>query len=331
MKAIQIDSYGGPDVLRWRDVKVDRPGPRQALVRLAYSGINFMDIHTRDGKYASSRNYTTTLPLTLGVEGSGWIEGVGSEVDDWREGDRVAYCIVRGSYAEYALVPVDRLVAVPPAIPLKLAAAALFQGMTAHYLVHDVGHLQPGMTCLVHSGSGGIGQVLIQMAKQRGAYVAATASTGEKAQVAKQRGADDVFLYHEDGLAQALKRSSLGFGFDVVLDSVGRDTFSLNLNVLRRQGLFILYGSNSGPVRGIDPMELADAGSLFFTRPRLADYIREAAALKERARQVFEALSSGTLGINITNTYGMETVSRAHADLERRCSIGKSVLEVCAE
>lgn len=331
MKAIQIDSYGGPDVLRWRDVQVHRPGRRQALVRLAYSGINFMDVHTRGGRYATSRNYTTTLPLTLGVEGSGWIVETGAEVYDWQAGDRVAYCIVRGTYAEYAIVPVDRLVAVPQTISLKLAAAALFQGLTAHYLVHDVGRLQPGMTCLIHSGSGGIGQLLIQMAKQRGACVAATVSTAEKAQVAKQRGADEVFLYQEDDIVQALKRFSLGRGFDVVLDPVGQDTFSLSLNVLRRKGLFVLYGSNSGSVGGVDPMDLADAGSLFFTRPRLADYIRGKAVLNQRASDVFHALSSGTLSVDIAKTYAMTTVSEAHADLEGRRSIGKSVLEICAE
>lgn len=331
MRAIQIDSYGGPEALQWREVPVPIPGPGDVLVRLAYAGINFMDVHTRGGKYAGSRNYTTTLPLTLGVEGSGHVEAVGSDVEEWKRGDRVAYCLARGSYAEFAVVPAWRLVRVPAAIGLDLAAAATFQGLTAHYLAHDVGQLESGRACLVHAGSGGIGQILIQFAKMRGALVVATASDSRKSEVARRCGADVVTAYDDEIYARRARELTGAGGVNVVFDSVGPATLKGSIAALRRRGLLVLYGSNSGPIPMIHPMDLADSGSLYFTRPRLADYLENAEAVRRRGDALFEALASGRLRVQIENEYTLETVHEAHRALEGRRSIGKSVIRISGD
>lgn len=328
MRALQIDSYGGEEVLRSREVAIAAPGPQEVLVKLAFAGINFMDVHTRTGKYANSHNYTTKLPLTLGVEGAGWVEAAGSGVDEWKKGDRVAYCLARGSYAEYAIVPAWRLVKVPEDIGLDLAAAVLFQGYTAHYLAHDVGCLGPGRSCIVHAGAGGIGQILIQFAKTLGAAVIATASSPIKAETARRRGADAVASYDGAGFAAKAREMTRGQGVDVVFDSVGPATLKGSIAALRRRGLLVLYGSNSGPVPVIHPMELADAGSLYFTRPRLADYVADGEAVRRLGDALFRALASGQLQVEIQDRYALDTVAEAHRALEERRSIGKSVLRI---
>lgn len=328
MRALQIDRYGGEEVLRLREVEIPAPGPREVLVKLAFAGINFMDVHTRNGKYATSRNYTTELPLTLGVEGAGWVEAVGSEAEEWKKGDRVAYCLARGSYAEYAIVPAWRLVTVPESISLDLAAAALFQGYTAHYLAHDIGCLRPGRSCIVHAGSGGIAQILIQFAKSLGAVVIATASSAQKAETAGRRGADAVVSYDGAAFVARAREMTGGQGVDVVFDSVGPATIKRSMAALRRRGLLVLYGSNSGPVPVIEPMELADAGSLYFTRPRLADYVTDGEAVRRRGEALFRALDSGDLQVEIQGRYSFDTVHEAHRALEERRSIGKSVLRI---
>jgi NADPH2:quinone reductase len=332
MRAIQIDRYGGTEVMQERAIPVPQPGLGEVLIRLAFSGINFMDVYTRLGRYAgsgvNSGHYQAGLPLTLGIEGAGHIEAIGASVSGWRIGERVVYALARGSYAEYAVVPAWQLARVPDAIGLDQAVAAMFQGLTAHYLAFDIGRLGPGRSCLVHAGSGGIGQLLIQLAKSEGAVVAATASTPEKAAVARRRGADVVADYANDEYVDAAKSLSNGEGVDVVFDSLGAATFQGSMRALKRKGLFVLYGTNSGPLPTIDPMELANNGSLFFTRPRLADYIADSAMVTRRAQRIFGGLEDKSLRIEVANVHDFADVSVAHRALEERRSVGKSILRV---
>ena len=326
MKSIQIDRYGGPEVLVRRDIAAPVPQAGQVLIRISHAGINFMDIHTREGKYANSRTYPVALPCTLGMEGAGEVAAVGAGVDEFKPGDRVAYCIVWGSYAEYAVVPAWRVVKVPAALPLELAAASVFHGFTAHYLAHDVGHLAPGVSCLVHAASGGIGQILIQLAKRLGATVYATTSTPEKAEVARARGADLAVLYENGRFADAIRDATHGRGVDVVFDAIGKATLRDSFRAARKRGLVVNYGAVSGPVRDLDPIELGEAGSLFLTRPRLADHLPDARTTRRRADDIFAALLDGSLKIGIAGRYSLGDVEAAHAALEERRMIGKPVL-----
>ena len=329
MKSIQIDRYGGPEVLVRRDAPVPKPGPDEVLVRVACAGINFMDIHTRQGKFARSRTYPVRLPCTLGMEGAGVVVDAGARVGSLAAGDRVAWCIVWGSYAEYAAVPAWRAVKVPDALSLETAAASVFHGFTAHYLAYDVGRLGPGMTCLVHAASGGIGQILVQLAKRLGARVIATTSTPEKAAVARRRGADEVVRY--DGFAAAVREASGGRGADVVFDAIGKATLRESFAATRRSGLVVSYGAVSGAVSDLDPIELGEAGSLFLTRPRLADHLPDAQTTGRRARDIFGALLDGSLKIDVSGRYGMDDIEQAHAALEERRMVGKPVLAVRSE
>ena len=326
MKSIQIDRYGGPEVLIRRDIAVPQPAPGEVLIRITHAGINFMDIHTREGKYAKSQTYKVGLPCTLGMEGAGEVVAAGPGVADFKPGDRVAYCITWGSYAEYAAVPASRVVKVPDALPLEMAAASVFHGFTAHYLAHDVGHLGPGVTCLVHAASGGIGQILIQLAKRLGATVFATTSTQAKAQVARERGADLAVLYDNGGFADAIRAATQGRGVDVVFDSIGKATLRDSFRATRKRGLVVAYGSVSGSVRDLDPIELGEAGSLFLTRPRLADHLPDAATTRRRADEIFAALLDGSLQIEIAGRYTLDNVADAHAALEERRMVGKPVM-----
>ena len=328
MKSIQIDRYGGPDVLVHREIAAPEPKAGEVLIRISHAGINFMDVHTREGKYAKSQTYTVTLPCTLGMEGAGEVVSVGAGVSDFKPGDRVAYCIVWGSYAEYAVVPAWRCVKVPAALSLEMAAASLFHGFTAHYLAHDVGRLAPGVTCLVHAASGGIGQILIQLAKRMGATVYATTSTQQKAEVARERGADLAVLYENGRFAEALRDATQGRGVDVVFDSIGKATLRDSFRATRKRGLVVAYGSVSGSVRDLDPIELGEAGSLFLTRPRLADHLPDAVTTRRRADEIFAALLDGTLKIEVAGRYTLADVNEAHAALEDRRMIGKPVLVI---
>lgn len=314
-----------------RDVPVPRPGPGELLVEVAYAGINFMDVHTRQGKYARSRTYPVPLPCTLGMEGAGRVVATGPGAEDHAAGDRVAWCIVWGSYAEYALVPAWRAVKVPPGISLEMAAASVFHGCTAHYLANDVGRLAPGVTCLVHAASGGIGQILIQLAKRLGATVFATTSSAAKAEVARARGADFVTLYDEGRFADVMRERTGGRGVDVVFDAVGKATLRGSFRATRRSGLVVNYGSVSGPVSDLDPIELGEAGSLFLTRPRLADHLVDAAMIRRRADDLFAALADGSLRIAVEQRYTLDDVEAAHAALEERRMVGKPVLHVRSE
>ena len=328
MRSIQIERYGGPEVLVRRDLPVPDVKPDEVLIRLAWSGINFMDVHTREGKYAQSRTYPVRLPTTLGMEGAGTVTKLGSDVQGLEIGERVAYCLHWSSYAEYAAVPAWRVVKVPDGLPLEMGAASLFHGYTAHYLAHDVGTLAPGKTCLVHAASGGLAQILIQLAKRAGAFVIATTSTEQKAQVARTRGADLALLYDEGRFAGRVREATGGAGVDVVYDSLGAATLRDSFRAARRQGLVVNYGSVSGSVRDLDPIELGEAGSLFLTRPRLADHLPDAATVRRRADDIFSALIDGSLEITIGGTYALDSVEEAHEALESRRMIGKPLVRI---
>ncbi len=326
MRAIRIERYGGPEVLRRADIDLPSPGPREALVRVACAGVNFMDIHTRQGKYRNSRTYPVRAPCTLGMEGAGPVVSVGSEVTSVKPGDRVAWCISWGSYAEFAVVPVERIAHVPRTISYELAAAAIFQGSTAHYLVQDIARLRPGNTCLVHAASGGIGQLLVQLAKRRGAVVYATASNDTKAAIARKCGADHVMPYENGRFADRIREATAGLGVDVIFDALGRTTLRDSFRATRTRGLVVNYGSVSGSLTDLDPYELGEAGSLFLTRPRLADYLADGATVQRRADDIFAALADGTLHLEIGGRYTLEQVQIAHEALEERRQLGKSIL-----
>jgi len=260
------------------------------------------------------------------MEGAGEVIRVGPDVTAIKPGDRVAWCISWGAYADYAVVPAHRAGRIPPQISYELAAAAIFQGSTAHYLVEDVAQLRPGSTCLVHAASGGIGQVLVQLAKRRGATVFATASNDSKAAIARERGADHVMLYENGRFADHIRAATAGRGVDVVFDAVGRTTLRDSFRATRSRGLVVNYGSVAGSLNDLDPYELGEAGSLFLTRPRLADYLADGATVQRRADEIFAALADGTLRLEISGRYSLDEVEIAHAALEERRQLGKSIL-----
>ena len=266
MKAIQVSELGGPEQMHYVDVPVPRPGPKEALVKIAASGVNFIDVYFRTGLYKAD------LPVTLGNEAAGIVESVGSEVTEVQPGDRVAYAMARGSYAQYATVPGWQLVKVPDHTDLNSAAAAMLQGMTAHYLTHSTFPLKQGQTCLVHAAAGGAGRLIVQMAKARGARVLGTTSTDAKAELARQAGIDEVIFYTRQDFEAEVKRLTDGHGVDVVYDSVGAPTFLQGLNCLRPRGMMVLFGQSGGKVPPLDPAILNAKGSLFLTRPSLAHH-----------------------------------------------------------
>jgi len=327
MKAIMIESYGGAEVLQMRtDMPRPRATPGHVLVKVACAGINFMDVHTRQGKYATSVTYPVRLPCTLGMEGAGEVIEVGEGVENFTPGDRVAWCIAWGAYAEYASIPAARLARIPDAVTYDLAAAAIFQGSTAHYLVEDIARLQPGSTCLIHAASGSIGQLLVQMAKRLGAEIFATGSTAQKCAVALERGADHAMNYDGGQFADRVLEATRGVGVDVVFDSLGKATLRDSFRVCRTRGLIVNYGNVSGSLTDLDPIELGEAGSLFLTRPRLADHMADGPTVQRRANDVFAAILEGALNIDIEGHYDMEDVQQVHARIESRQQVGKSVL-----
>lgn len=326
MESIRIERYGGPEVVLRQQVPVPVPGPGEILVRVRHAGINFMDVHTRQGKYATSQTYPVRLPCTLGMEGAGEVVALGPGAQTFHVGDRVAWCLSWGSFADYAVVPEHRLTAVPQGLTLDVAATTIFPGCTAHYLVHDVASLGPGKRCLVHAASGVIGQMLVQMATALGAQVYATTSSPARAAVARACGAAQVFTYTD--VESALKDVTQGQGVDVVFDAVGRDTLRTSFRVTRKKGLVVNYGAVSGALSDLDPLELGEAGSLFLTRPRLADHIADATSLRRRAGDIFAALERGALNFQIAQRHTFDTLAQAHAALEERRAVGKSVLDV---
>ena len=322
MKAIQVKQPGGPEAMELVDVPVPQPGPKQALVWIAAVGVNFIDVYFRIGLYKAD------LPITLGSEAAGTVEAVGAEVTEVAPGDRVAYAMTRGSYAEYAVVPSAMLVKIPGTLDFASAAAAMLQGMTAHYLTHSTYPLKPGDTCLVHAAAGGAGGLTVQMAKMRGARVFGTVSTEAKAEIARQHGADEVILYTRDDFDAAAKRLTGGRGVDVVYDSVGVTTFEKSLNSLRPRGMLALFGQSSGPVPPFDPSILNAKGSLFLTRPSLGHYVLTRDELLWRAGDVLGWVASGALKLHIGGTYPLAHAADAHRDLEGRKTTGKLLLTV---
>jgi NADPH2:quinone reductase len=319
MRAVAVTEFGGPDKLAVIDAPVPKPAAGEALVKLEYAGVNFIDVYMRAGEYARSQTYQTPLPMVIGMEGIGTVEG---------SGERVAYCIVRGSYAEYAAVPAWRLVKVPADVPSPVAVTLMLQGLTAHYLSHSAFALERGHTCLVHAAAGGVGQLLVQCAKLRGATVIGTAGSAEKAAIAKARGAEHVILYREKDFREEVMRLTGGRGADVVYDAVGKDTIARSIRSLRRRGLCVNYGGASGLVRSIEPLELGEAGSVFFTRPHLADYIASPEELAWRAGDLFAAWREGKLVVTVDREFPLAEAGAAHRYLEARNTKGKLLLRI---
>jgi NADPH2:quinone reductase len=320
MKLIQVKRCGSPEVLEVAETPIPAPGPKQALVKIEASGINFIDVYFRTGLYKAD------LPLTPGSEAAGVVEAVGEGVTEVAVGDRVAYAMARGSYAEYAVVPSWQLVKIPDGVDSKVAAAAMLQGMTAHYLTHSTYPLKQGETALLHAAAGGVGLLIVQMAKMVGARVIGTVSTEAKAELAKAAGADDIVFYTRQDFEPEVKRLTQDRGVDVVYDSVGQTTFLKGLNCLRPRGMMALFGQSSGPVAPFDPGLLAAKGSLFLTRPSLFQYAAGREELLWRAGDVLGWIQSGALKIRIERSYRLAEAPQAHRDLEGRKTSGKILL-----
>jgi len=320
MKAIQVKQVGGPEVMELVELPVPQPKPNEALVKLAASGVNFIDCYHREGRYKAP------LPFLPGQEGAGVVTAVGAEVQSVKLGDRVAWAGLLGAYAEYAAVPADRLVPIPSGVSDQQAAAAMLQGMTAHYLLHDTHPLKRCETALVHAAAGGVGLLLVQLAHNIGARVIGTVSTEEKAKLARDAGADEIILYTQADFEAETKRLTGGKGVDVVYDSVGKTTFDKSLNVLRPRGMMALFGGSSGAVPPFDPIILTQKGSLFLTRPSLGHYIATGEELVARSGAVFGMIAAGKLKLRIEHVYPLAEAQRAHRDLEGRKTTGKLLL-----
>jgi NADPH2:quinone reductase len=320
MKAIQVKQVGGPEAMELVELPTPQPKPNEAVVKLAASGVNFIDVYNREGRYKAP------LPFVLGQEGAGLVTAVGAEVKSVKVGDRVAWTSQLGAYAEYAAVPADRLVPIPRGVSEQQAAGTMLQGMTAHYLSDDTYPLKKGETALIHAAAGGVGLLLVQMAHNIGARVIATVSTDEKADLAREAGADEVILYTQADFEAETKRLTGGKGVDVVYDSVGKTTFEKGLNILRPRGMMVLFGGSSGAVPPFDPIILTQKGSLFLTRPSLGNYIATREELVARSSAVFGMIAAGKLKLRIEHTYPLAEVQRAHRDLEGRKTTGKLLL-----
>jgi NADPH2:quinone reductase len=320
MKRMVVHQVGGPEVMQLEEAPMPEPGPGQARIRIEAIGVNFIDIYHRTGQYK------LPLPLVPGTEAAGTVDAVGEGVTAFRPGDRVAYGLVNGAYADYTIVPADRLLPLPAGVDAKLAAAVVVQGLTAHYLSHDTFPLQPGQTALVHAAAGGTGALLVQMAKMRGARVIGTVSTEQKAQIAREAGADDIILYTQQDFERETKRLTDGRGVDVVYDSVGKDTFDKSLNVLRPRGYLVLCGQSSGAVPPFDPQVLNAKGSLYLTRPTMGHYVQTRDELLRRANDVFGWIASGKLTVRIDRTYPLAEAAAAQEALAGRHTQGKVLL-----
>jgi NADPH2:quinone reductase len=320
MQATRIHNNGGPEVLTYEEVPTPQPGPGEARVKLAASGVNFIDTYQRKGLYPLK------LPIILGQEGGGVVDAVGQGVTEVKPGDKVVYTSVLASYAEYVIVPVGRLIPVPDGVSLEVATAAMLQGLTAQYLATSTYPLHPGDIALVHAAGGGVGQLLTQIAKKRGARVLGTVSNEEKAALARASGADEIIYYTKEDFVAAVKRLTDGKGVHVVYDSVGKDTFDKSLDSLRPRGYLVLYGQSSGPVSPVNPQILNSKGSLFLTRPTLVNYIAEHEELVQRAGDVLGWIKEGTLKVRIDKTFPLAQAAEAHRYLEGRHTKGKVLL-----
>ncbi len=320
MRAIQVQKPGGPEALTLVDLPIPVPKPAEALVKLSASGVNFIDIYLREGRYP------TPLPFVDGQEGAGIVTAVGSDVKSVKPGDRVAFSSILGSYAEYIVAPAERLVALSAGITEQQAAAAMLQGMTAHYLVHDTYPVKKSDVVLVHAAAGGVGLLLVQMAKNIGARVIGTAGSAEKADLARQAGADEVIVYSQQDFEAETKRLTDGKGVNVIYDGIGATTFDKDLNILRPRGYLVLYGAASGPVAPVDPIKLMQKGSICLVRPSLPHYIATAEELQARATSVLNMVAQGKVKLRIEHKYPLENSQQAHRDLAGRKTAGKLLL-----
>ena len=320
MKAVQINEYGGPEALKYQDVPDLSPGEGEALVEIQAVGVNYTDVYSRAGI-----NPGPPLPRTIGVEGAGTIRAIGAGVADVAVGDVVAYCSIPGSYAEQSVVPASRLIKMPAGLSANDGAAAMLQGMTAHYLCYSTYPVKQGDRTLIHAGAGGVGLLLIQMVKALGGYVFSTVSTKAKADLARGAGADHVILYTEQDFAEEVKKATGGEGVQVVYDSVGKTTFDQSISCLAPRGCMVLYGQASGPVPPMDPRVLGN-GSLFLTRPGLGDYTATREELEQRAGDVLGWVQSGQLKLRVEHVFPLSEASEAHRQLEGRATTGKVIL-----
>ena len=321
MRAIQVSEVGGPEVLTLVEVPIPSAKPNEAIVQIKFAGVNFIDVYFREGRYS------TLLPFINGQEASGVVTEVGSEVTNVKAGDRVAYAGALGSYAEYAAVPASRLVKIPDELDFEQAAAAMLQGMTAHYLLYSTYPLKSGETALIHAAAGGVGLLLVQMAKKIGARVIGTAGSQEKAELARDAGADECIIYTEADFETETKRLTDNKGVDVVYDGVGKATFDKDLNVLRPRGYLVLFGGSSGAVPPFDLIKLSQKGSLYITRPTLLHYTATREELEWRAKDVMEMIVNGEVRLRIHNIYPLKEAAQAHRDLEGRKTTGKLLLK----
>lgn len=320
MRAIRVETVGGPEALQVHDVPTPDPGEGEARVRVTASGVNFIDVYTRTGAYS------VPTPFTPGMEAAGVVDAVGPGVSGLSVGDRVAYAMNIGSYAEAAIVPTWKLAKVPEGVDLEVAAAAMLQGMTAHYLVKSTVALKEGDRVLVHAGAGGVGLLLTQLAKRCGATVFTTVSTEEKAELSRGAGADEVILYTQTDFADEVKRFTDGGGLDVVYDSVGKETFDRSLSCLRPRGYMVLFGQSSGAVPPVDPQRLNAGGSLYLTRPSLGHYAASADEISWRAGDIFAWIAAGELDVRIGETHPLADAGVAHERLTGRRTTGKVLL-----
>lgn len=320
MHAIRVHETGGPEVLQYEEVATPEPGTGEARLRLEAIGVNFIDLYHRSGQYK------LPLPFIPGEEAAGVIDAIGPDVTEVKVGDRVAFAMNPKAYAEYAVVPSWKLVPVPDGIVTQNAAAIMEQGLTAHYLATSTYPIQPGQTVLVHAAAGGVGSLLVQVAKKRGARVLGTVSTEEKARAAREAGVDEAILYTQVDFEQEVKRLTNGQGVDAVFDSVGKTTFDQSLNCLVPRGTLVLYGQSSGAVPPLDPQILNAKGSLYLTRPTLRHYTRDRAELLLRAHELFDGMRSGEIKVRIDQVFPLAQAAEAHRYLASRQSKGKVIL-----
>jgi NADPH2:quinone reductase len=320
MKAVRIHQVGGPENLQHEDMPQPAPKPGEAVVKIEAAGVNFIDTYHRTGLYKNQ------LPLTLGVEGAGVVSAIGDGVTRVKVGDRVAWTNIPGSYAEFVAAPADRLVALPAGLSAQQGAAAMLQGMTAHYLALTTFPLKPGDVCLVHAGAGGVGLLLTQIAAFRGARVITTVSTEDKARLSREAGATDVVFYTKQDFEAEVKRIAGGRGVDVAYDSVGQTTFLKSLNCLRPRGMMVLFGQSSGAVAPFDPLMLSQKGSLFLTRPTLVNYIASRDDLEQRSSDIFTWIADGSLRLRMEFEFALKDAAEAHRALEGRRTTGKVLL-----
>lgn len=328
MRAVRVHRYGAVGELVCDEVPIPEPGPGEVLIRQRFAGVNFADVYMRNGLYHGRHTYGTNVPFTLGLEGVGIVEALGEGVTRLELGMRVGYCLGRGGYAEFVAVNADKVVRLPDGCADDVAAALMLQGATSHYLTHSLFVLGAGQRCLIHAGAGGVGRLLIQIAKAKGAFVVTTVGSPQKAEQVRALGADEVILYREQDVVERIRRVTGDEGVDVVYDSVGRDTLHASLRCLKVRGTCVLFGASSGPVEEVSPMTLAEAGSVFFTRPHLAHYRRSVEEAQWRADDIFALVRDGALDVAIDSRFPLEDARAAHTRLESRISSGKVLFEL---